>query len=185
MSHLPSAEFVLAPLREDDALTLHAWRSDPSVRDGALGYPFPASIEAEREWIRGFAPRGTPQDLCLGVRDRETDELLGYCQLRSIDWIAKVAEFGIVVGTPASRGRGIGAGILTLAREYATRQLGLRRLWLRVVAFNQPAIRLYERGGFRLEGRLVRHAYRNGELHDVLVYGWESAQSAPRKAPEA
>lgn len=164
---------VLGALREDDAQTIHAWRADPSVRDGALGYPFASSIEGERAWIRGFAPSGTPQDLCLGVRDARTDVLLGYCQIRSIDWIAKTAEFGIVIGAPESRGRGIGAQALALAVEYATLHLGLRRLWLRVVGFNTAAIRLYEKAGFQLEGRLLRHAYRNGQLHDVLIYGRE------------
>lgn len=177
MSEASSPSIVLRALREDDAPTIHAWRADPSVRDGALGYPFPSSVESEREWIRSFAPRGTPQDLCLGIRDGRTDALLGYCQIRSIDWVAKVAEFGIVIGAPESRGRGIGRRALALAVEHATLQLGLRRLWLRVVEFNTAAIRLYEESGFQLEGRLLRHAYRNGQLHDVLIYGREWAAS--------
>lgn len=178
MSGSASPLIVLRALREDDAPTIHAWRADPSVRDGALGYPFPTSLEVEREWIRSFVPRGTPHDLCLGIRDGQTDVLLGYCQIRSIDWIAKVAEFGIVIGAPGSRGCGIGSRALALAVEYATLQLGLRRLWLRVVAFNTAAIRLYEEAGFRPEGRLLRHAYRNGQLHDVLIYGREWADSS-------
>lgn len=173
MSEAGSPLIVLRALREDDAPTIHAWRADPSVRDGALAYPFATSVEVEREWIRSFAPRGTPQDLCLGVRDGHTDALLGYCQIRSIDWVAKVAEFGIVIGAPESRGLGIGGRTLALAVEYATLQLGLRRLWLRVVEFNAAAIHLYEEAGFRPEGRLLRHAYRNGQLHDVLIYGRE------------
>jgi RimJ/RimL family protein N-acetyltransferase len=173
MSEAGSPLIVLRALSEEDAPTIHAWRADPSVRDGALGYPFASSVESEREWIRSFAPRGTPQDLCLGIRDGRTDALLGYCQVRSIDWIAKTAEFGIVVGAPESRGCGIGGRALALAMEYATLNLGLRRLWLRVVEFNTTAIRLYEKAGFQLEGRLPRHAYRNGRLHDVLIYGLE------------
>lgn len=173
MSESGSPSIVLSALREDDAPTIHAWRADPTVRDGALGYPFPTSVDAEREWIRGFAPRGMPQDLCLGIRDGQTDALLGYCQIRAIDWIAKVAEFGIVIGAPESRGRGVGRRTLALVVEYATLQLGLRRLWLRVAEFNTAAIRLYEEAGFLPEGRLLRHAYRNGQLHDVLIYGQE------------
>ncbi len=169
-------KIVFSALREDDAHTIHAWRADPSIRDGALGYPFPTSIEAEREWIRSFAPSGAPQDLCLGIRDQGTDALLGYFQIRSIDWIAKVAEFGIVIA-PESRGCGVGVRALALAVEYATLQLGLRRLWLRVVAFNTVAIHMYEKAGFLPEGRLLRHAFRNGHLHDVLVYGREWADS--------
>ncbi|MET0891943.1 MAG: GNAT family N-acetyltransferase, partial [Pseudoxanthomonas sp.] len=115
---------ILGALSEDDAPVLHGWRRDPIVRDGALGYPFPTSLEAEREWIRSFTPRGTPQDLCLAVR--EAGELLGYCQLRSIDWIAGVAELGIVIGASHARGRGIGSLALDMLIHYASRQLRLR-----------------------------------------------------------
>lgn len=177
MSESGAPLIVFRALREEDAPTLHAWRADPSVRDGALGYPFPTSLEAEREWIRSFAPSGTPHDLCLGIYDERTDAILGYCQMRSIDWVAKVAEFGIVIGASESRGRGIGGRTLAMAVDYATLQLGLRRLWLRVVEFNTAAIRLYEEAGFRLEGRMLRHAYRNGQLHDVLIYGREWTDS--------
>lgn len=164
----------LDALREDDAPTLHSWRHDPAIRDGALAYPFHASIEAEKEWIRAYAPRGTPHDVCLAIRAAGAGVLLGYCQLRSIDWISRTAEFGIVVGPTESRGQGVGSHALSLMRDYAVQQLGMRRLWLRVVGFNKAAIALYEKAGFVLEGRLVRHAYRNGSFHDVLIYGWET-----------
>lgn len=174
---LAVGDIHLSALRDDDAPLLHRWRMDPHVRDGSLSYPFPTSVEAEREWIRAFAPRGTPGDICLAVRNAEDDELFGYCQLRSIDWVSRVAEFGIVIGRAEARHRGVGRRALHLTMTYAVERLALRRLWLRVAAFNKAAISLYESSGFELEGRMVRHAYRNGELHDVLIYGWEPAAS--------
>lgn len=172
-NHIPDL-LVLGELREADAAVIHPWRADPSVRDGALGYPYPTDIEAERTWIQSFAPHGTPQNLCLGIRDCATNTLFGYFQLRNIDWIARTAEFGIVIGAPEARGRGVGKAAVSQGLHYATSQLGLRRLWLRVVDYNVAAIRLYEGAGFCREGCLVRHVYRNGALHDVYVYGWET-----------
>ncbi|MEH6420896.1 GNAT family N-acetyltransferase [Pseudomonas sp. CGJS7] len=169
-----AGEIYLDTLNEGDAATLHLWRQDPDVSEGSLAYPFATGIEAEREWIRSFAPQGTPRDLCLAVRARGSDALLGYCQLRAIDWIARTAEFGIVIGPAQSRGRGLGKRALALTRDYAVGRLGLRRLWLRVVAFNSAAIALYESNGFVLEGRMPRHAHSRGGLHDVLIYGWEA-----------
>lgn len=165
---------VLTGLQESDAPRLQEWRRDPEILDGALGYPFPSSLAAEIDWIRSFACKGTPQDICLAVRAAAQGELLGYCLLRNIDWIARVAEFGIVVG-PGSRGSGIGRASLSLTRDYATTQLALRRIWLRVVDYNARAIELYRSSGFELEGRLPRHVHRAGALHDVLLFGWEAA----------
>lgn len=166
----------LDALRDEDAATLHAWRSDPGIRDGALGYPFPTSVDAEREWIRGFTPRGTPTDLCLALREGSAPALLGYCQLRQIDWVARVAEFGIVIA-PGQQGRGLGRSALALCTAMAIGQFGLRRLWLRVAHYNAAAIHLYESAGFRQEGRLPRHAFRDGSYHDVLLFGWEAGES--------
>lgn len=167
------AELTLSALRDEDAPILHSWRNDPTLRDGTLGYVFPTNIDAEREWIRSFSPKATPSDICLALREID-GRLVGYAQLRSIDWIGKVAEVGLVIGPSASRRQGLGTASLALLMEYATRQLDLRRLWLRVVQYNEPAIRLYERAGFLQEGRLRRHALRDGKFHDVLLYGWES-----------
>lgn len=174
-SDVPS--IYLGSVETDDAQALHAWRSDRTIQDGALGYPFPTSLEAERDWIKGFYPKGTPNDLCLAIRETKSDLLLGYCQLRSIDWVAGVAEFGLIIGEPNARGRGIGKAALGKCLTYATSVLGLRRIWLRVVEYNKPAIHLYESAGFRREGCLLRHAFRNGRLHDVLILGWESPTS--------
>lgn len=168
-----ASEIYLDALSENDAAILHVWRKDPQVREGSLAYPFPTSIEAERQWIRSFEPQGTPRDLCLAIRNSASGELIGYCQLRAIDWVARTAEFGIVIGASASRGQGVGRRALTMTMDYAVERLGLRRLWLRVAAFNTAAIALYETSGFVLEGRMIRHAYCKGGLHDVLIYGWE------------
>lgn len=164
---------ILTGLLESDAGRLQEWRRDPEILNGALGYPFPTSLEAEVEWIRGFSVRGTPQDICIALRTDQDGELLGYCLLRNIDWIARVAEFGIVIG-PQARGHGVGSRALALVKDYATNQLALRRIWLRVVEYNTRAIAMYRSSGFELEGRLKRHVYRADSLHDVLLFGWET-----------
>lgn len=165
----------LSALEPDDASVLHGWRSDSEIRDGALAYPFPTSIEAERSWISRQQPNGgAPSDVCLAIRSAE-GALLGYVQLRGIDWIGRTAEFGIVIGQ--HRGRGVGQRAMELCMRYAGEQLGLRRLWLRVVAFNASAISLYQRNGFQHEGTLRSHVFRCGSFHDVEIYGIELPSS--------
>lgn len=174
MMDTDKGKIFLTPLREDDAPWLHKWRSDPYIRDGALGYPFPTTIDAERDWIRSFAPRaGIPSDICFAVRDAQEGNILGYSQLRSIDWIARCAEFGIVIGAEECRGKGFGRMVVAAMMGCARNDLHLRRLWLRVVAYNQTAIKLYSAAGFNEEGRLLRHVFRRGEFHDVLIFGHE------------
>jgi RimJ/RimL family protein N-acetyltransferase len=167
------AGIVLTALADDDAPLLHAWRGDPAVRDGALGYPFPTSLDAMRAWIRSFEPKATPGDLCFAVRPEADAPLIGYAQLRGIDWVAHCAEVGVVIGDRAWRGSGHGRAILRATADYAFDVLAMRRLWLRVAEDNAAAVGLYTSFGFAPEGRLRRHAFRNGRLVDVLLFGLE------------
>ena len=65
------------------------------------------------------------------------------------------------------QGRGIGAALMQAAVDVADNWLNLLRLELEVFVDNDPAVRLYTRFGFAVEGTLVRYAYRNGQYVDV------------------
>jgi RimJ/RimL family protein N-acetyltransferase len=60
-----------------------------------------------------------------------------------------------------------------LVVNYAFNQLGLRRIYLEVLADNASAIRLYEKCGFKVEGTLRRHVFKDGKLKDVLIMAVE------------
>ena len=64
--------------------------------------------------------------------------------------------------------RGIGTALLRELVDAADNWLGLVRLELQVFADNEPAIALYRRLGFEVEGTLRAFALRNGRLTDAL-----------------
>ena len=68
-----------------------------------------------------------------------------------------------------------------LMLEYAFMQLNLNRVFLQVHADNARAIHVYEKCGFRREGCLRAHFYRDGLYIDAVQMGilrgeWESAR---------
>ncbi|MBP0935019.1 GNAT family protein [Streptomyces goshikiensis] len=65
------------------------------------------------------------------------------------------ARVGRVLLAPDARGQGLGEALLTLAVERAFGELGLPELDLGVYAHNTPAVRLYEKAGFRTH-RVIR-----------------------------
>lgn len=67
----------------------------------------------------------------------------------------------------AYRGRGIGERMLRDALARA-RETGLERVELEVFSTNEPAIRLYRKVGFAVEGTRVRAARLRGEYFDVV-----------------
>ena len=69
------------------------------------------------------------------------------------------------------QGKGFGRDGLALLLRYAFHELGLHRLWLDVFGYNGRAIHLYQRAGFREEGRLREHLQRDGRRWDVVLMG--------------
>ena len=69
------------------------------------------------------------------------------------------------------QGKGLGKELMRAIVDLADNWLNLTRLELEVYADNEAAIRLYERFGFEVEGRLRQHALRDGQLVDSIVMG--------------
>ena len=56
------------------------------------------------------------------------------------------------------------------AVEWA-REAGVKRIELEVFARNAPAIYLYEKFGFEIEGKRRKSIYKRGEYLDTLIMG--------------
>jgi RimJ/RimL family protein N-acetyltransferase len=95
----------------------------------------------------------------------------GHIALYKIDRVAGHAEFGIMLGDKATWGQGLGTACTRWIIEYGFRELGLRRIYLEVLATNPRARRVYEKLGFRDEGRLREHRMRDGKPVDLLIMG--------------
>ena len=67
------------------------------------------------------------------------------------------------------QGKGCGYALLVAALDLADHWMDLRRIELEVFTDNEPALRLYERSGFDIEGTLKQFAFREGEYADVYA----------------
>jgi len=162
---------ALRPLRPSDATETVAWRNDPEVRDNALGHRFPVTEKMEDGWIERALDDRNRSRVIYAIEDRADGALVGFVQLRDIDWINRNADFGIVIGNPSRRGRGLAREALALMVDHAFSALNLHRISLRVAAYNRIAIKLYEGFGFSTEGQLRQHVFLDDRYHDLLVMG--------------
>lgn len=69
------------------------------------------------------------------------------------------------------QGKGVGKELMRAIVDLADNWLNLTRLELEVYADNEAALRLYERFGFEVEGRLRQHALRDGQFVDSIMMG--------------
>ncbi|MGH9905645.1 MAG: GNAT family N-acetyltransferase, partial [Pyrinomonadaceae bacterium] len=95
--------------------------------------------------------------------------LIGSCQLHSISAIHRSAELQIRIGQREDRGKGYGTEAVKLLLVHAYRDLNLHRVQVHVFSENVPAIRLYEKVGFKREGVLRNAVVIDGKTLDVLI----------------
>jgi putative acetyltransferase len=136
----------------------------PQVVWGTLQLPFPSG----ETWRRRLAD---PPEGIFSLVACTDHEVIGQLDLHTFPLRPRrrhVAQIGMAVRDDW-QGKGVGAALLQAAVDVADKWLNLRRLELEVFTDNKPALRLYKRFGFVIEGTLAQFAYRDGDYVDVHV----------------
>ena len=131
----------------------------PKVRAGTLRLPY-TSAEETRKWLE------KPADGHVGIVAVLEGRIVGCAGMTpSKGRRSHAASIGISVQDDL-HGRGIGSALLAALIDAADNWLNLRRLELTVYVDNEPAIRLYQKFGFAIEGTRKADAFRDGEFVD-------------------
>lgn len=154
---------VLTALDPRDLEALARWDEDPEVARYA-GRRFAGPAAALQWWRQA---RADARHVVLAIRTRD-GRVIGDVELVHINWLRGEAELRIRIGDRRFRSRGYGREAVEAAAAYAARR-GLRRLYLRVDARNQQAIRCYLRAGFRKRGRLKAGHRRAAGVADMYL----------------
>lgn len=159
----------LAPLDLSHVPRLTNWKNDRNLAHQIAAHPAQYSEDDVRAWLlRNSADQ---HQVLLGIFDQQDQEVIGVARLMFIDWISQVAELGVFIGDSAARGRRRGQEAVGLLLKHAFMDLGLERVYLRVMSDNLPAMRCYEACGFVREGTLRSHFVSEGARYDMLVMG--------------
>jgi RimJ/RimL family protein N-acetyltransferase len=131
---------------------------------------WPMSMESEEKWFeRMVAENRRTLTIETLPSDGQPGVAIGNCSLFDVDARNQRAELGIVIGEKEYWSQGYGTDAIKTMLRYAFDEMNLRRVYLRVYAANTRAMRCYEKCGFRTEGRLRQHVYRNGVWHDEII----------------
>lgn len=160
----------LRPLELEDLPRIHRWHNDERLyRYFSKTHRF-VSMTVVEQWLRANMAYSN-EAISFAICTSEDQTHIGNIYLRGIDWVARHAELALFIADPSHRSKGYGRGAIRLIIRHAFKDLNLRRLHLKTLQDNERAISLYEKCGFQVEGRLRRHAYKDGEFKDVLVMG--------------
>ena len=155
----PLSDLVLRAARPQDAEALVAMMNLPGFRWGTTRLPF-QSPEEVRDGLEKRLPDGCKLVALAG------GELVGTASLsRSTGRRAHIGGIGMGVHDDWV-GHGIGTALMSALVDFADAWLGLLRLELDVNVDNVPALALYRRFGFEVEGTHRGHVLRGGQFVD-------------------
>lgn len=145
----------------DDYGALQRVFSGPRAIAGTLQLPLPSA----EIWRRRLS---APQEGAFSLVACVDDEVVGEISLHTSPtrWrMRHVASIGMAVRDDW-QGKGVGTAMMRAVLDLADNWLNLTRIELQVYTDNAPAIALYEKFGFEIEGTHHRLAFRSGEYVD-------------------
>ena len=150
----------LRALEPGDIDSLIRWVSNAAVTlylSQAVAYP--ASGSDGNRWLEALSRSHT--DRVFAIETLE-GRLIGSVGLHAIRWIDRKAELAVMIGERDcwNRGYGTWAGF---------EEMSLRRIYLRVAANHDAAIRVYRKCGFQSEGLLRKDRYIGRGYADTLM----------------
>jgi len=163
MNAFPSA--VIRRIQMADAAAFARIFEGLKVIRGTLQLPF-ASADQWRQRRTADSSAGV-----ISLVASVGEELVGILGLHTHPGLPRrqhAADLGMAVRDDW-QGRGIGSALVRAALELADGWMQLRRVSLSVFADSEPAIRLYRRLGFEVEGTQRQYTFRDGQYADALL----------------
>lgn len=170
------AGIYLRLMTREDTDAIVAWRNSDAVRKRFI-YQERFTREGHENWIRTMVETGRVVQMIICSLDSDTP--VGSVYIRDIDRQHNKAEYGIFIGEPQARGRGVGTAAAKLMLRYCFEEEKLHRVFLRAFADNLQAVRSYEKAGFKKEGLLRDDVCIEGQYYDIV---WMAAVN-PAAAP--
>ena len=129
-------------------------------------FPHPYRAEDAERFLQ-HASRTTPSTVWAIEVDRHAVGGIGVEPLSDVERVS--GEIGYWLGEPYW-GRGIVTDAVRAVTPYAFRAFNLTRIFALPFADNTASIRVLEKAGYVLEGRMIRSAIKDGIIRDQLMY---------------
>lgn len=173
---LTGARVRLRPPHPDDVKGRVALGRDPEIArmfGAILPGPLPVTEEEAADWLDHLALQEHGWMIEIGGR------LIGSVFLHGFDPADGRARLALGILARDCLGQGLGREVVRLVLAHAFGPLGLHRVDVRVLDFNDRARRCYLACGFAEEGRERQSARVGDAWHDEIIMGVLATEFAP------
>jgi diamine N-acetyltransferase len=164
----------LRALEKADLLFLHQLHNNYKTMNYFFEEPFETVRELE-DLYEKHVHNSTERRFVL--EEISTGASVGVLSLVEIDEINRKCEIDIIIDE-RYQGKGYGKQGFVLGVKYGFDVLNIFKMYLVLLAHNEPGRRVYQFAGFKKEGRLKKEFYLNGEYVDaermcLFDYQWK------------
>ena len=156
-------DITIRKAEPDDAEALLRCYTAPLVVRNTLQMPY-RTLASVRELM---SRSGEGDHVLVAVIEGQVVGVIGL-HTKSRPRVNHRAEMGMMVHDDW-QGKGVGAAMMRAALDFADNWLNLKRIELTVFTDNEPAIALYRKFGFQIEGTHRMFAFRDGEFVDAYT----------------
>ena len=156
----------IRPLLESDIRTNYlAWLNNPNLNKYSSHFRTWPTTEKDLEDF--FTNLKSNKHIVFATCCKKTGRHFGNCSLDDIDWVNRNAHFNINIGIKEFRSIHF-IDLLKIIAEFSFNTLNLNKI---CGGAEIPGIvKLHERLGWKKEGVLRKHFYRNGEYVDLEIF---------------
>lgn len=156
-------ELIIRHYEIEDIPGIKAIYEQPSCYAGTLQLPYPSV----NKWSQFLAGRLQNYYSLVAEIDGSSVGVIAlesYANRRR----CHVGSLGMAV-SEAYQGQGVGSALLKAILHLANNWVAVSRIELEVFTDNEPAIALYKKYGFVIEGTARKYAFRNGVYEDAYL----------------
>lgn len=157
---------TLRAVEDKDFELLFYLINDPEIEKGLIGWNFPVSYSAQKQWMENF--KNSLESIKFMI-ELENSKTIGMVMLEKIDLKNRTAEIACKMSAPLEdRIKGDMSDALKGMIKYAFDELGLNCIVAMILEDNILSRNLCKRVGFIEEGVLRKRVYKEGRFKNVI-----------------
>lgn len=150
-----------------DAERYYRWINDQDVVGNLIALRYPISLSEEERFLQELPAMSFSAGGLLSIETKDGVHIgsTGFYDVRSED---RKAGLAITIGEKEYWSQGYGGDAVVTLLRFGFHEMGLNRVWLTTVEYNERAMACYKRCGFREEARMRNDVYRHGRYWDFV-----------------
>lgn len=166
--NIKGKRLIIRAIESEDLPLLHSWFNDQELARGLGDIRFPVSLYQQQQW---FELIKKDENTLRLIVQHNNGTVIGYTGFWNIHWRDRRAEHAVIIGDPLYRGKKYGEEIILSCARYAFNDMDFYRLDANILETNEASLKAYQACGFKNEGVLREHAFRDGKRINRILLG--------------